>query len=201
MKIDKSEHTKLPWKVQDLLKDFRIEDVWLLPVELDETHSLNDVLTQLGKAKNSIPKKGITVQLFKLRLFLGKLFNWDNRSEHLAKLTNGKIRNRYAKTQQLTSEDLPKGSYGNFTLVYSLENEYLFEIENTIVQAAIHYSRIYLASNKWKVHMSIYVKPKGLFGQLYMLAIKPFRLLIVYPALMKALKLQWDNFLQLERIK
>ena len=44
--------------------------------------------------------------------------------------------------------------------------------------------------------MTVYVKPKGIFGSLYMLAIKPLRLLIVYPILMKALKIQWNNFIQ-----
>lgn len=49
--------------------------------------------------------------------------------------------------------------------------------------------------------MTVYVKPKGVFGYLYMLAIKPFRLLIVYPTLMKALKMQWDNFIQNKKRK
>ena len=47
--------------------------------------------------------------------------------------------------------------------------------------------------------MAIYVKPKGTFGKLYMLAIKPFRLLIVYPALLKSIKKKWEQYLENEQ--
>jgi hypothetical protein len=33
--------------------------------------------------------------------------------------------------------------------------------------------------------MAVYVKPNGLLGTAYMAAIKPFRYMIVYPALME----------------
>jgi len=35
------------------------------------------------------------------------------------------------------------------------------------------------------------VKPNGLFGKAYMAAIKPFRYLIVYPALMRMIGREW----------
>ena len=37
------------------------------------------------------------------------------------------------------------------------------------------------------------VKPNGLFGRLYMAAIKPFRYLIVYPALTRQWERAWRN--------
>jgi Protein of unknown function (DUF2867) len=36
------------------------------------------------------------------------------------------------------------------------------------------------------------VKPNGLFGKAYMAAIKPFRYLLVYPALMRRLERDWQ---------
>jgi uncharacterized protein DUF2867 len=39
--------------------------------------------------------------------------------------------------------------------------------------------------------MAVLVKPNGLFGKAYMAAIKPFRYLIVYPALMRMIGREW----------
>ena len=39
--------------------------------------------------------------------------------------------------------------------------------------------------------MAVLVKPNGLFGTAYMAAIKPFRYLIVYPALMLMIEREW----------
>jgi Protein of unknown function (DUF2867) len=39
--------------------------------------------------------------------------------------------------------------------------------------------------------MAVYVKPNGLLGSAYMAAIRPFRHLIVYPALFREGGLEW----------
>ena len=41
--------------------------------------------------------------------------------------------------------------------------------------------------------MAALVKPNGLFGRLYMAAIKPFRYLIVYPAMTRQWERAWRN--------
>ena len=94
------------------------------------------------------------------------------------------------KLKSLNLEDLPQSKIGDFVPVYYLEKESLLELENNIVQAAIHLGKIQGTKDKYLVNMTVYVKPKSIFGYLYMLAIKPFRLLIVYPTLMKVLKIQ-----------
>lgn len=40
--------------------------------------------------------------------------------------------------------------------------------------------------------MAVLVKPNGLFGTLYMAAIKPFRYIGVYPALMRSIGREWQ---------
>jgi hypothetical protein len=45
-------------------------------------------------------------------------------------------------------------------------------------------------SGGYRGQMAVLVKPNGLVGSAYMAAIRPFRHLIVYPALMR--QLQWD---------
>lgn len=85
----------------------------------------------------------------------------------------------------------------DFATVYILENEHLSEIENKTVHAALHFSRVSIGEAAWGVHMAVYVKSKGLLGKIYMLLIKPFRLWIVYPALMKIVKDEWELFIRL----
>jgi hypothetical protein len=41
--------------------------------------------------------------------------------------------------------------------------------------------------------MAVLVKPNGLFGTAYMAAIAPFRHLVVYPALMRAIGQRWRD--------
>jgi hypothetical protein len=41
--------------------------------------------------------------------------------------------------------------------------------------------------------MAVYVKPRGVLGKGYMLLIKPFRYLIVYPALMREFERAWKE--------
>ena len=41
--------------------------------------------------------------------------------------------------------------------------------------------------------MAVLVKPNGLLGTLYMAAIRPFRYLIVYPALLRAIERRWQS--------
>lgn len=80
MKVVKQEHIKHPWKVHNLLKDFRVEDIWLLPIDLDKEHNLNDVLEQLVETKNKISETGLVGKLFNLRQYLGNIFHWDNKN-------------------------------------------------------------------------------------------------------------------------
>jgi len=43
----------------------------------------------------------------------------------------------------------------------------------------------------YRAQMAVLVKPNGLFGAAYMAAIRPFRYLIVYPQIMRAVRRKW----------
>jgi hypothetical protein len=47
------------------------------------------------------------------------------------------------------------------------------------------------ATGGYRGQMAVYVKPNGLLGTAYMAAIKPFRYVIVYPALMRQIGRVW----------
>lgn len=197
IKIDEKHHLTQPWKVHDLLSDFKLEDVWRVPVVLQEHHSFAVFLDAFTKSNNRVIKAGsLAGLLFKLRLFLGKIFKWDEKIE-IDHLIPGSIRERYALSENITFEDLIKPGNEDFIPVYKLENEFLSEIENKTVHAALHLGRVSFEDN-YTIQMAVYVKPKGLFGRLYMELIKPFRYWIVYPALMKSARESWERFLDQE---
>lgn len=197
MRINPSEHQKHPWVVHDLLQDFEVEDVWNLPVELKENHSLSLIQERFSTGEKDAEIKGPALWLFHLRYFLGKVFKWDKKMDH-SNLKPGSIRERYANAHNLTYDQLPLPGSGDFVPVYKLKDESLAEIENSTVHATIHLGKVPISETDYTVQMAIYVKPKGSFGRLYMLIIKPFRLYIVYPALLNSIKKKWERYLAKE---
>jgi hypothetical protein len=51
-------------------------------------------------------------------------------------------------------------------------------------------------SGGYRAQMAVLVKPNGLLGTAYMAAIRPFRHLIVYPALLRTIEREWRAQLQ-----
>ncbi len=190
------DHLKQSWKVHSLLKDYKIEDIWSLPIHLTEQENRNEVLDQLLETKKNITEAGIVKNLFSFRLYLGRIFHWDLKDNNIEKKNVGEIAARYVKAESLKHEDLPKTRFGNFIPIYNLENEILLGLENNLVQAGIHLGKIEGSQKNFFVNMTVYVKARGLFGQIYMFVIKPFRILIVYPTLLKEFKIQWDYYIQ-----
>jgi len=193
MRIGSTEHYKHSWIADKLLPDFKIEDVWQLPVTLQKVHTLQQFHNAFASSSNSLETSGFTGMLFRFRLFVGRLFKWDNKLPQTA-LVPGSIRARYAQMEALKYDQLPDPGNGSFTPVYNLDQEFLAEIVNATVHAAIHLGLVPLDENTFTVQMTIYVKPKGTFGKGYMLLIKPFRWLIVYPTLMRIIRKKWKGY-------
>ena len=194
IKIDKQGHWVQPWKVHSLLTDFRVEDVWRVPVVLEADHSLQLFIERFYETNDQLVKNGLVWALFRFRHILGKIFKWDEKIK-VDQLAPGSIRERYAREEHLSFEDLPHPGSQHFIPVYQLQNEFLAEIENKTVHAAVHLGRVPSENGQYGIQMAVYVKPKGLLGKLYMQLIKPFRHWIVYPALMKEAKARWERYL------
>ena len=193
MRINKEEHLKQAWRVHSLLPDLRIEDVWSLPVEMEKDQPIGELYTVFVEALERTATKGVAGWLFKLRFFLGRIFGWEDEEKAQASLPAGSIRERYAKAEGFSYHEVDWKSYGDFVPVYDLGEEMLAEIENETVLAAAHFAKVPKANGKYEAQMTVYVKPKGLLGACYMQLIKPFRLYIVYPAMLKLVGRCWDS--------
>ncbi|MCW2752861.1 MAG: hypothetical protein JWQ32_272 [Marmoricola sp.] len=85
----------------------------------------------------------------------------------------------------LTFSSLP------FSPLFQTADEFAAELSNATVHAVLHLAWVPGDDQRFQAQMAVYVKPRGLFGRAYMGFIKPFRYLIVYPALLRQLERRW----------
>jgi hypothetical protein len=62
---------------------------------------------------------------------------------------------------------------------------------NRTVHSVMHVGWVPDGTGGYRGQMAVLVKPNGLLGAAYMAAIKPFRHLIVYPALLRGIERDW----------
>ena len=58
---------------------------------------------------------------------------------------------------------------------------------------SLHLAWVDQGDGRYQGQMAVYVKPRGRFGKAYMALIKPFRYLIVYPALTRQTERMWET--------
>jgi Protein of unknown function (DUF2867) len=192
MRLPNSEHESRPWRIREIARDFTLEDVWALPAY----GRAGDFHTMIELMASGDPEQGPSVAtrlLWQLRWLLGKLFGLDEPSEALP-----------IPGTQITSlsERLPEDLRGTvdgmaferlpFTPLYRTDSEFAAEISNKTVHGVMHLAWVELADGGFQGQMAVYVKPRGSFGTAYMKLIKPFRHLIVYPALMRQVEQTWN---------
>ncbi|MBO0768753.1 MAG: DUF2867 domain-containing protein [Solirubrobacterales bacterium] len=187
MRLADAEHTTRPWRIHELTKDFRLEDVWELraPGGPDQFKRLVQGFTSFDPGADS--SSAIVRALFALRWKLGELLGWDDaregtgqRVESLTERLPDDLRARPGPTIRGTP----------FKSLYQLDNELAAEIANETMHGVMHLGWV---PEENRAQMAVLVKPNGPFGQLYMLAIKPFRYLSVYPVLLRDVERAWAD--------
>ena len=79
-----------------------------------------------------------------------------------------------------------------FRIVYRFENEQLVEIQNRTVHAAA-LSALAEKADGYRFYFAVYVRPQTWITPLYMGLIDPFRRWVIYPALLKKIRADWDR--------
>ncbi len=77
------------------------------------------------------------------------------------------------------------------TSLYLTEDEWAAEMANRTVHSVMHIAWVPDGTGAYRGQMAVLVKPNGIVGEAYMAAIKPFRHLLVYPTLMRAIEREW----------
>ena len=75
--------------------------------------------------------------------------------------------------------------------LYLTDNEWTAEIANHTMHGVMHFGWVPDEGGGYRGQMAVLVKPNGLLGRAYMLAIRPARHLIVYPRVMEQIGRDW----------
>jgi len=196
MRLTLEHHKQRDWLVHDLLDDFELDEVWAYPITADPARG-EDFAAFCAMARETADQPGgATGALFKLRLFLGRVFGWDKGDRlPIPGCAETSIAARLPDDRRVPPDQAETDSFG-FELVYETPRERLVELSNGTVHAALHLGWVEKDDGKEGAELAVYWKPRGWFGRFYMAVITPFRIWIVYPALMKKVAADWEQWRQ-----
>jgi hypothetical protein len=194
--ISPAEFYALPLRVHTLLADIPLHDVWAvdLPAYSDGV-TLSEFLRRASEKRSDAANAEIcrlppaARMLFRFRFFLGRIFRLEEEPKDAAAVSFG---------SRLTAEDRARSSVasgtpeGLFRVVYRFENEQLVEIQNRTVHAAA-LSALVEKAGSYRFYFAVYVCPRTWITPLYMSLIDPFRRWVIYPALLKKIRADWDR--------
>jgi Protein of unknown function (DUF2867) len=190
MRLPNSAHTSRPWRIHELTREFRLEDVWALPTPggPDDFPRLLQVAASLDPARSS---SDVVRALFAIRWKVGELLDLDGPEAGLG--------SRVPMLRDRLPEDLRDAPSGPgfdalpFTPLYLLEDEFAAEVANRTVHGVMHLGWVPDQEGGYRGQMAVYAKRNGLLGNTYMTAIGPFRHLIVYPRMMREIGRAWRS--------
>jgi nitroreductase len=182
-RLPNSAHASRPWRIHEITADFRLEDVWALPAGGEESEF--PALVQGFAAGDPSRGSWLARALWSIRWKLGELLGWDEAEAGLGERVPT-LRGRLPA--DLLAAPGPHFDTLPFTSLYLIEHEFAAEIANSTMHGVMHLSWVAEETGAYRGQMAVLVKPNGLFGTVYMAAIRPFRYLIVYPAMMRQIE-------------
>jgi uncharacterized protein DUF2867 len=189
-RLPSSAHTSRPWRIRELTRDFRLEDVWALP----GTGGPDDFTRLVQRVASVDPSRSSSLAaraLFAIRWKLGELFGWDR--------PDAGVGSRVPTLRDRLPADLRDAPSGPdfdalpFTSLYLLDDEWAAEIANRTMHGVMHVGWVRDQTGGFRAEMAVYVKPNGVLGVAYMAAIRPFRHLIVYPSMLREADRTWRS--------
>src|SRR5436309_4807122 len=183
-------HMVRPWRIHALIPDFELEDVWALPTPggAGDFPRLVEAVTAGEPSRGASPPARV---LWAIRWKLGELLGWDRPEEGVGSRVPS-LRERLPADLR----DAPRGPEFPelpFVPLYLTDDEFAAEVANRTVHGVLHLAWVDQGSGRYDGQMAVYVKPRGVFGHTYMTLIKPFRYLVVYPALMRQVERAWKS--------
>jgi hypothetical protein len=182
-------HTSRPWRIHELTRDFRLEDVWALPTPggPNDFPALVDVMMSFDPGQSD---SRVVRALFAIRWKVGELLGLDDPDTGLGTRVPT-LRDRLPADLRDAPTPDPAFAPLPFTPLYVLDDECAAEIANRTVHGVIHLGWVPDGAGGYRGQMAILVKPNGLLGTAYMAAITPFRHLIVYPTMLEEIGRAW----------
>lgn len=189
MRLANEAYTSRPWRIHEVAPDFRLEDVWELPGrgEAEDFPRLIGLIAEIDPSQGS---SAAARTLWAIRWKLGALLGWDDEDAGVGRRVPT-LRDRLPADLR----DAPKPDFDAlpFCSLYMTDDEFAAETANRTVHGIMHIGRVPDEAGGYHAEMAVLVKPNGLFGNAYMAAIRPFRHLIVYPAMLREGRDLWER--------
>jgi Protein of unknown function (DUF2867) len=188
MRLPNTAHISRSWRIHELTRDFRLEDVWALPTP-GGSDDFRRLVEGIASGDPSRSSSRVARALFALRWKIGELLGWDSPDAGLG--------SRVPTLRDRLPADLREAPSGPgfdalpFTSLYLLEDEWAAEIANRTMHGVMHVGWVPDGTGGYRAQFAVLVKPNGLLGTAYMAAIRPFRHLVVYPAMMREIGQGW----------
>jgi hypothetical protein len=188
LRLPDSAHTSRPWRIHELIPDFHLEDVWALPTP-GGPDDFPRLVAGIASGDPSQRSSGAARVLWAIRWKVGELLGWDR--------PEAGIGSRVPTLRDRLPADLRNASTGPdfdavpFTSLYLLEDEWAAEVANRTVHGVLHIGWVQDQTGVHRGQMAVLVKPNGRLGTGYLAAIRPFRHLIVYPAMIRRMERAW----------
>lgn len=200
MRIPNEIHTSRPWRIRELASDFTVEDVWALPV-YGRAEDFNALVELTATSDPSDSDSRPARALWLARDLLGRWFGLGRVSAPEPGRPEDRLPIPGTSEKSLT-ERLPDDLRDTvsdlgfdalpFTPLYRSDREFAAEVSNRTAHGVLHLSWVDQGGGRYQGHLAVYVKPRGVFGKVYLAFIKPFRYLVVYPALLRKIERTWQ---------
>ncbi|MER6939947.1 DUF2867 domain-containing protein [Nocardioides sp. NPDC127514] len=183
-------YSSRPWRIHEITEDFELEDVWALPVQGGADDLPRFVDSMMSGDDRDFP--AAYRLLFAIRWALGRLLGADE-AEHGLGRRVASLRDRLP--DDLRDHPAPERDDSPFQPLYLTDREYAAEIANRTMHGVLHLGWVEdeRSPGGYSAQMSVLVRPNGLLGDAYMRFIKPFRYLVVYPALLRTVGRRWET--------
>jgi len=190
VRLPSTAHSSRPWRIHELTRDFRLEDVWALPTPGSGPDDFHRLVERFASSDPSEGSSRTVRALFAIRWRIGELLGWDDPEAGVGSWVQT-LRERFPADLR----DAPSGPDFDtlpFDSLYLLDDEWAAETANRTVHGVMHIGWVPNGGGGYRGQMAVLVRPNGPLGQAYMAAIKPFRHLLVYPQLMRDIERQWQ---------
>jgi hypothetical protein len=187
--ISPTEFYALPLRVHAFLAGVPLHDVWAVDLPARrEGVTLSEFLRRAPQSRsNRLPPAAHA--LLRFRLFLGRIFRLEAEPKDAPAAS---FASRLTPEDRSRSSVAPGTPEGLFRIIYRFENEQLLEVHNRTVHAAA-LSALTKNAAGYRFYFAVYVRRTSRLTPLYMALIDPFRKWIIYPSILKSIRVTWDQ--------
>lgn len=189
-RLPESEFRERPWQIHQFIDGFEVEDVWTVGARerAVDFPRLVDLIASVNTEESASPAVRL---LFAARWKIGEWLGWDDPSAGVGSRVPS-LRDHLPASLR---DSVDPGRFVSlpFTPLYELPDEFAAEIANKTMHGILHLGAVPAGNDEVLVRMTVLVRTNGLFGRAYMAFIKPFRYLLVYPAMFRELEGRWTK--------